>query len=60
MTTKKIGKYEIIREAGERRDQSVVYEALDPFVNRHVAMKVVMQEALGDKEHVVGAIASCS
>src|SRR6476646_5770001 len=47
---KKIGKYEIIRELGKGAT-SVVYEALDPFVNRHVAMKVVMQEALGDKEH---------
>ena len=50
MTNKKIGKYEIIRELGKGAT-SVVYEALDPFVNRHVAMKVVMQEALGDKEH---------
>ena len=50
MTIKKIGKYEIIRELGKGAT-SVVYEALDPFVNRHVAMKVVFQEALGDKEH---------
>ena len=50
MTLKKIGKYEIIRELGKGAT-SIVYEALDPFVNRHVAMKVVMQEALGDKEH---------
>jgi len=50
MTITKIGKYEIIRELGKGAT-SVVYEALDPFVNRHVAMKVVMQEALGDKEH---------
>ncbi len=47
---KKIGKYEIIRELGKGAT-SVVYEALDPFVNRHVAMKVVFAEALGDKEH---------
>ena len=47
---KKIGKYEIIREIGKGAT-SVVYEALDPFVNRHVAMKVVFKEALGDKEH---------
>ena len=46
----KIGKYEIIRELGKGAT-SVVYEALDPFVNRHVAMKVVFKEALGDKEH---------
>src|SRR4029078_9745799 len=50
MTIKKIGKYEIIRELGKGAT-SVVYEALDPFVNRHVAMKVVMQEAIGHKEH---------
>jgi len=47
---KKIGKYEIIRELGKGAT-SIVYEALDPFVNRHVAMKVVFAEALGDKEH---------
>ncbi len=47
---KKIGKYEIIREIGKGAT-SVVYEAIDPFVNRHVAMKVVFKEALGDKEH---------
>ena len=29
-----IGKYEIIRELGKGAT-SVVYEALDPFVNRH-------------------------
>jgi serine/threonine protein kinase len=50
MTIKKIGKYEIIRELGKGAT-SVVYEALDPFVSRRVAMKVVFQEALGDKEH---------
>jgi serine/threonine protein kinase len=48
--TKKIGKYEIIRELGKGAT-SCVYEALDPFVNRHVAIKVVFAEALGDKEH---------
>jgi serine/threonine protein kinase len=47
---KKIGKYEIIRQLGKGAT-SVVYEALDPFVNRHVAMKVVFPEALGDKDH---------
>ena len=47
---KKIGKYEIIRELGKGAT-SCVYEALDPFVNRHVAVKVVFAEALGDKEH---------
>ncbi len=47
---KKIGKYEIIRELGKGAT-SAVYEAIDPFVNRHVAVKVVFPEALGDKEH---------
>jgi serine/threonine protein kinase len=47
---KKIGKYEIIRELGKGAT-SVVYEALDPFVNKHVAIKVVFAEALGDAEH---------
>jgi len=47
---KKIGKYEIIRELGKGAT-SAVYEALDPFVNRHVAVKVVFAEALSDKEH---------
>ena len=46
----KIGKYEVIRIIGKGAT-SVVYEALDPFVNRHVAIKVVFKEALGDKEH---------
>jgi serine/threonine protein kinase len=47
---KKIGKYEIIRELGKGAT-SAVYEAIDPFVNRHVAVKVVFADALGDKEH---------
>ena len=47
---KKIGKYEVIRELGKGAT-SAVYEALDPFVNRHVAIKVVFPEALGDKQH---------
>ena len=47
---KKIGKYEAIRELGKGAT-SVVYEAIDPFVNRHVAIKVVFADALGDKEH---------
>lgn len=45
----KIGKYEIVRELGKGAT-SVVYEAVDPFQNRHVAVKVVFPEALGDKE----------
>lgn len=45
----KIGKYEIVRELGKGAT-SVVYEAVDPFQNRHVAIKLVFPEALGDKE----------
>ncbi len=48
--TKRIGKYEIIRELGKGAT-SLVYEALDPFVNRRVAIKAVFADALGDKEH---------
>jgi len=46
---RKIGKYEIVRELGKGAT-SVVYEAVDPFQNRHVAIKVVLSEALGDRE----------
>ena len=47
---KKIGKYEIVRELGKGAT-SCVYEAIDPFVSRRVAIKVVLAEALGDKDH---------
>ncbi len=47
---RRIGKYEILRNLGKGAT-SVVYEALDPFVNRHVAIKVVFAEALGNEEH---------
>jgi serine/threonine protein kinase len=47
---RKIGKYEIIREIGKGAT-SAVYQALDPFQNRQVAIKVVFPEALGDQEH---------
>jgi len=47
---KKIGKYEVVREIGKGAT-GVVYEAVDPFVNRRVAIKVLFPEALGDKEH---------
>jgi serine/threonine protein kinase len=46
----KIGKYEILRELGKGAT-SEVYLANDPFAARQVAVKVVKQEALGDKEH---------
>ena len=46
----KIGKFEIIKELGKGAT-SAVYQAFDPFQSRHVAIKVVFPEALGDKEH---------
>ncbi|MCW5623796.1 MAG: protein kinase [Burkholderiales bacterium] len=46
----KIGKYEIVKELGKGAT-SAVYLANDPFAGRQVAVKVVKQEALGDKEH---------
>ncbi|MDP2399596.1 MAG: serine/threonine-protein kinase [Burkholderiales bacterium] len=48
--TRRIGKYEIIREIG-RGATSVVYKAYDPFQDREVALKAVFPEALGDEEH---------
>jgi serine/threonine protein kinase len=46
----KIGKYEIARELG-RGATSAVYEAVDPFTERRVAIKWVLPEALQDKDH---------
>jgi len=46
----KIGKYEVIKELGKGAT-SAVYQAYDPFQNRQVAIKVVLPEALVDKEH---------
>ena len=46
----KIGKFEIIKELGKGAT-SAVYQAFDPFQNRQVAIKVVFQEALLDREH---------
>lgn len=48
--TRRIGKYEIIRELG-RGATSVVYKAYDPFQDREVAVKAVFPEALGDLEY---------
>lgn len=48
--TRRIGKYEIIRELG-RGATSVVYKAYDPFQDRDVALKAVFPEALGDLEY---------
>lgn len=47
---RKIGKYRLVRELGKGAT-SVVYLAEDSFAGRQVAIKVVKQEALGDKEH---------
>jgi eukaryotic-like serine/threonine-protein kinase len=46
---KKIGKYEIIKQIGKGAT-STVFQAYDPFQNRQVAVKLVLPEALGDKE----------
>lgn len=48
--TRRIGKYEIIRELG-RGATSVVYQAYDPFQDREVALKAVFPDVLGDQEH---------
>ncbi len=48
--TRRVGKYEIIKELG-RGATSVVYKAYDPFQDREVAVKVVFPEALGDQEY---------
>ncbi|MCW5603122.1 MAG: serine/threonine protein kinase [Burkholderiales bacterium] len=48
--TRRIGKYEIIREIG-RGATSTVYKAYDPFQDREVAVKAVFPEVLGDEEH---------
>ncbi|MBX9903920.1 MAG: protein kinase [Burkholderiales bacterium] len=48
--TRRVGKYEIIKELG-RGATSVVYKAYDPFQDRDVAVKVVFPDALGDQEY---------
>ena len=50
MIPSKIGKYEIVRELG-RGATSAVFEAIDPFTGRRVAIKWVLPEALRDAEH---------
>ena len=47
MAPSKIGKYEIVRELG-RGATSAVFEAVDPFTSRRVAIKWVLPEALRD------------
>ena len=46
----KIGKYEIVRELG-RGATSAVYEAVDPFTGRRVAIKWLLPEALRDRQN---------
>jgi len=46
----KIGKYEVVRELG-RGATSAVFEAVDPFTGRRVAIKWVLPETLKDSEH---------
>jgi serine/threonine protein kinase len=45
-----IGKYEVIKLLGEGAT-SAVYLAHDPFTGRQVAVKLILEAALGDKEH---------
>ena len=46
---KKLGKYEIEEEVG-RGSMGIVYRAFDPFINRQVAVKVALADALKDKD----------
>ena len=46
---KKLGKYEIEDEVG-RGSMGIVYRAYDPFINRQVAVKVALADALKDKD----------
>src|SRR5690606_19723381 len=45
----KLGKYEIQDEIG-RGSMGIVYRAYDPFVDRAVAVKVALTDALRDKD----------
>ncbi len=45
----KLGKYEIVKEVG-RGSMGVVYQAYDPYIDRAVAIKVAMTDALKDRE----------
>jgi serine/threonine protein kinase len=44
----RLGKYEIVREIG-RGSMGVVYAAFDPYIDRSVAVKVAMADALKDR-----------
>jgi len=53
MTPQTIGRYNILRELG-RGAMGVVYEAEDPNIGRHVALKVVRTDQLGaDHEDIL-------
>ncbi|MCH7679138.1 serine/threonine protein kinase [candidate division KSB1 bacterium] len=43
---KKIGKFKIIEEIG-KGGMGIVYKALDPFIDREVAIKVIIEKELG-------------
>ena len=45
----KLGKYEIEEEIG-RGSMGVVYRAHDPYIDRTVAVKVALSDALRDKD----------
>jgi serine/threonine protein kinase len=45
----KLGKYEIVEEIG-RGSMGVVYRAYDPYIDRAVAVKVALADALKDKD----------
>lgn len=45
----KLGKYDILRQIGQG-SMGVVYEGLDPYENRRVAVKVALADSLRDKE----------
>jgi eukaryotic-like serine/threonine-protein kinase len=45
----KLGKYEVIREIG-RGSMGIVYQAYDPYIDRQVAVKVAMADALKERD----------
>ncbi|MGH8597662.1 MAG: serine/threonine protein kinase, partial [Gammaproteobacteria bacterium] len=45
----KLGKYEVVREIG-RGSMGIVYQAYDPYIDRQVAVKVAMADALKERD----------